>query len=112
MGRGFREKPSPISWLGVWHDEAQAERKEPVQGSHRSDKNLSFVPARAQSVGSFHEVSPPPPNPRHVLRESEEATQRHCTRGESQTEGWHRQPAVMEASWEGGGCGHRGTALT
>lgn len=59
MGRGFREKPSPISWLGVWHDEAQAERKEPVQMSQKSDKNLSFVPARAQSVDSFHEASLP-----------------------------------------------------
>lgn len=94
MGRGFRENPSPTSWLGLWHVEAQAERKEPVQVSHRSDKNLSSVTARALSVVSFHLASS------HSA--AEEATHRHHARCESQTKGWHRKPSVMEASWGGG----------
>lgn len=86
MGRGFREKSSPTSWLWVWHVEAQSERKEPVQVSQRSDKNLSFVPARVLSVDSFREASPHSA----VLRDAEGATHRYCTRCESQTKQWQR----------------------
>lgn len=106
MGRGFREKPSPTSWLGVWHIEAQAERKKSAQVSHRSDKNLSSVPARVLSVVSFHEAS----SHSTVLRDSEEATHSHHTRCESQTKRWHRQSAVRRLP--GGWGGHQGTART
>lgn len=48
--------------------------------SHRSvpPENLSFVPARALSVDSFHETSPRSA----VFKDSEEATPRHHTRCE------------------------------
>jgi hypothetical protein len=45
--------------------------------SHRSDKNLSFVPARALSVDSFHEAS----LLSAVLRDSEEAPHTDTTPG-------------------------------
>lgn len=75
--------------------------------SHGNDKNLSFVqPGPNLWVHSMRLPLPP-----HVLKDSEEATHRHCTRVESQTEGWHRQPAVVEASGKGA-RGYHGTALT
>lgn len=64
--------------------------------SHRSDKYPGFVPATALFMDSFHEAS----QYSAALRDLQEAAHRLHTRCEGPT-GWHRQPAVVEASWRG-----------
>lgn len=80
------------------------QRKEPSQGSHRSDKYPGFFPTTALFMDSFHEAS----QYSAALRDSQEAAHRLHTRCEGPT-GWHRQPAVLEASWRGVQTGRNAT---